>query len=144
MKIVTKLIASVLLSIITIGSLSAQDTGRLNVNGSVGISILLNANIEYRISESSEMSSYIALGGGKIASFSTIPHLDLTHVFLRGRSNNKFEFGYGLTLFEPTNDQHLYVNFRLGYRRLSFNNNSFFRTGLSLAEGLYIGWGFNL
>ena len=65
-------------------------------------------------------------------------------MFLKGSNNHKFEFGYGLTVFDPVNHQDLFLNFRLGYRKMSANNYSFFRTGLSLAEGLYVGWGFQL
>ena len=147
MKFLNKIIFLVLIGVCTTFTAQAQGSyHRSNISISAGLTVGLNANInyEYRITESSEMSSYIALGAGTIASYSTIPHIDLSHVFLRGRNNNKFEFGYGLTLFDPIDHPALFVNFRLGYRKLSQYNNSFFRTGLSLVEGLYLGFGFNL
>jgi len=144
MKFLNKIIFLVIIGVCTTFTAKAQSSyDRSNISISAGLTIGLNANInyEYRITESSVMSSYIALGAGTIASYSTIPHIDLSHVFLRGRNNNKFEFGYGLTLLDPIVHQDLYVNFRVGYRKLSQYNNSFFRTGLSLVEGLYIGFG---
>ena len=147
MKFLNKIIFLVIIGVCTIFTAQAQGSyHRSNISISAGLTVGLNANInyEYRITESSEMSSYIALGAGTIASYSTIPHIDLSHVFLRGSNNNKFEFGYGLTLFDPIDHSALFVNFRLGYRKLSQYNNSFFRTGLSLVEGLYLGLGFNL
>ena len=113
---------------------------KFNINVSAGLTIGLNANIncEYRITD----NSYISLGYGEVASLfgEQIPHIDISHVFLKGRNNHYFEFGYGLTVIDDL-DYVLHPNFRLGYRKINDFNSRFFRTGISFSEGLYFGFG---
>ena len=70
-----------------------------------------------------------------------IPHIDITHVFLKGKNNHYLEFGYGLTAIGTIDQSELLPNFRLGYRKINDANSRFFRTGISMAEGLYGGFG---
>jgi len=41
-------------------------------------------------------NSFISVDFGEVVSFDNLPHLDLTHVFLKGNGTHFFEYGYGL------------------------------------------------
>ena len=70
-----------------------------------------------------------------------IPHLDLTHVFLKGNGTHFFEYGYGVVFLNPIDLIDVFPNVRLGYRNSNDFNSMFFRTGISISEGLYFGFG---
>jgi len=140
MKNLYKIIALVFVTSFTISYSNAQVlSDRSNISVSTGFYIGVNANVnyEYRITD----NSFISAGYGVIASLDILPHLDLTHVFLKGNGNNFFEYGYGIFVTTPFNSPELYANIRLGYRKSNDYNSRFFRTGISVAEGLYIGFG---
>lgn len=142
MKILYKFIFLVFISLASTNTSIAQSlSGKFNVNASVGLHLLLNANVncEYQITN----NSYIALGFGVIAGIfgDQIPHIDITHIFLKGRNNNYLELGYGLTAMGTIDQSELQPNFRLGYRKINDWNSRFFRTGISYSEGLYFGFG---
>ena len=162
MKTLNKFILLMCLSTITINTSKAQGLdGKFNINFSAGISFLLNANIncEYQITN----SSYISFGYGRIVGpYNSTSHFDITHIFLKGNNNHYFEFGYGvifIDLFdllvlpdfgfgdEIYNDilpqMTILPNIRLGYRKMNDYNSTFFRTGVSLAEGIYVGIGYS-
>jgi len=113
-----------------------SDRSNISVSAGLTIGVAANINYEYRITD----KSFISVGYGVIASFDVLPHLDLTHVFLKGNGNHFFEYGYGLFVTTYGSPE-LYANFRLGYRKMNGNNSKFFRTGISIAEGLYLGIG---
>ena len=141
MKILYKFILLIIIGLTSTNYSIAQGLeDKFNINVSVGLHIILNANIncEYRITD----NSYISLGYGEVASLfgEQIPHIDISHVFLKGRNNHYFEFGYGLTVIDDL-DYVLHPNFRLGYRKINDFNSRFFRTGISFSEGLYFGFG---
>ena len=142
MKKLYKIILLTCISTTSINMSYAQGLeDKFNINVSVGLHIILNANIncEYRITD----NSYISLGYGEVASLfgEQIPHIDISHVFLKGRRQHYFEFGYGLTAWGEVEYSELLPNFRLGYRKISDFNSMFFRTGISISEGLYVGFG---
>lgn len=142
MKNISKIIILVFITSFIVSNTNAQVlSDRSSISVSAGISLILNANInyEYRITD----NSFISLGYGQIAGLfgDQIPHVDITHVFLKGRNNHYFEFGYGLTAIGSIDDSELLPNFRLGYRKINEYNSMFFRTGISVAEGLYVGFG---
>jgi len=142
MKTLYRFIFLVSISLASTNTSIAQSlSGKFNVNISIGLHLIFNANIncEYLLTN----NSYIALGYGEIAGIfgDQIPHFDITHVFLKGRNNHYFEFGYGLTAMGTIDQSELLPNFRLGYRKINELNSRFFRTGISMAEGLYVGFG---
>jgi hypothetical protein len=140
MKNLYKIIALVFVTSFTISYSNAQVlSDRSNISVSTGFYIGVNANVnyEYRITD----NSFISAGYGVIASFDIIPHLDLTHVFLKGNGTHFFEYGYGLFVFTPFDSPELYANIRLGYRKSNYFNSRFFRTGISFSEGLYVAFG---
>ena len=143
MKTLHKFILLMCLSLLTINTSKAQGLDdKFNINVSVGLHIIFNANVnfEYRITD----NSYISLGYGEISSLydgEQVPHIDISHIFLKGRRQHYFEFGYGLTFAGSFDESELLPNFRLGYRKISDSNSKFFRTGISYTEGIYFGFG---
>tara|TARA_B100000795_G_scaffold3879_1_gene2669 strand:- start:16481 stop:16918 length:438 start_codon:yes stop_codon:yes gene_type:complete len=142
MKTLYKLIFLVYLILASTSTSIAQSlSGKFNINMTVGLHLIFNANIncEFQITN----NSYIALGYGEIAGIfgDQIPHIDITHIFLKGKNNHYMEFGYGLTAVGTIDQSELLPNFRLGYRKINDFNSRFFRTGISMAEGLYLGFG---
>jgi len=122
-------------------SIAQSLSGKFNINVSVGAHLFFNANVncEYQITN----NLYISVGYGEISGIfgDQIPHIDITHVFLKGRNNNYLELGYGLTAMGTIDQSELQPNFRLGYRKINDWNSRFFRTGISYSEGLYFGFG---
>ena len=114
-----------------------SDRSNISVSAGLTVGLCATVNYEYRITD----KSLISVGYGVIASFDVLPHLDLTHVFLKGNGNHFFEYGYGLFVTTPFHYPELYANIRLGYRKSNDYNSRFFRTGISLTEGLYLGFG---
>ena len=146
MKRLLKLVIILFLCNLSVAQTNAQSTEQSSsLSASVGLSIVLNANINYahQITE----RSYISLGAGKIGGIfgGSGSHIDLTHFFLRGNNNHYFEFGYGvIAFFVRSDDPEIVPNIRLGYRKIGKHGNGmFFRTGISISEGLYIGKGFS-
>lgn len=140
MKFLNKLIILVFIGLVTFATSEAQiinDRSNISVSGGFYLGVNTNINYEYRITD----NSFISIGYGVIASFDVLPHLDLTHVFLKGNESHFFEYGYGLFASTPFHYPELYANVRLGYRKYNMYNSSFFRTGISLTEGLYLGFG---
>ena len=140
MKTFYKVIILTFVTNFTVSYSNAQvlsDRSNLSVSAGLTIGVCATINYEYRITD----KSFISTGYGVIASFDVLPHLDLTHVFLKGNGNHFFEYGYGLFVTTPFDYPELYANIRLGYRKSSYNNSQFFRTGISLAEGIYLGLG---
>jgi len=140
MKLFTKIIVLFFIGMSMSFTSNAQGSyHKSNLSISAGLAIGLNANInyEYRITD----NSFISAGYGKLASMSVIPHLDLTHVFLKGYGNHFFEFGYGVIFVNPIDLVAVFPNVRLGYRKLNDYNSAFFRTGISVSEGIYLGFG---
>jgi hypothetical protein len=142
MKKLYKIILLTCISTTSINMSKAQGLDdKFNINVSVGLHIIFNANIncEYRITD----NSYISLGYGELTHLfeGQVSHIDLSHVFLKGRNNHYLEFAYGLTSIAEVEYSELAPNFRLGYRKINDFNSMFFRTGISYAEGLYIGFG---
>mgnify|MGYP006143147313 FL=1 len=133
----------IILAFVTSFTVSYSDaqvlSNRSNLSVSAGLTVGLcsTVNYEYRITD----NSFISAGYGVIASFDVLPHLDLTHVFLKGNGNHFFEYGYGLFVTTPFDYPELYANIRLGYRKSNDYNSRFFRTGISFTEGLYVGFG---
>jgi hypothetical protein len=134
MKKIYKIILLTCISTTSINMSKAQGLeDKFNINASVGLHFFFNANVnfEYRITD----HSYISLGYGDIT------NINISHIFLKGRNNHYFEFGYGLTDIGDLEDFELHPSFRLGYRKINEFNSRFFRTGISIPEGLYFGFG---
>jgi len=129
----------VVVSLFSINNATAQNLQRKSsVNASLGLSILFNANLNYEYNLKN--NSNLSLGLGSIAAMGgTITHIDLTHFFLSGKNTNYLEYGYGIMYLKEGNDSSLIPNFRLGYR--SVRSKNYFRLGVSISEGLYIGKG---
>jgi len=141
MKTFYKIIILVAIGLASISISMAQGlNGKFNINISAGLSKPVNGNIncEYQITN----NSYISLGYGEIATLGgATPHIDITHFFLKGNNNHYFEYGYGVAAFDHKDDIVVLPNFRLGYRKMNDYNSKFFRTGISLVEGIYFGIG---
>ena len=129
----------VVVSLFSINNATAQNLQRKSsVNASLGLSILFNANLNYEYNLKN--NSNLSLGLGSIAVMgATVTHIDLIHFFLSGKNTNYLEYGYGIMYLKEGNDSSLIPNFRLGYR--SVRSKNYFRFGLSISEGLYIGKG---
>ncbi len=126
-------------SVFSINNATAQNLQRKSsVNASLGLSIVFNANLNYEYNLKN--NSNLSLGLGSIAAMgATITHIDLTHFFLSGKNTNYLEYGYGIMYLKEGSDSSLIPNFRLGYR--SVRSKNYFRLGVSISEGLYIGKG---
>ena len=144
MKRLLKLVIILFLCNLSVAKIKAQSTAqRSSLSASFGLSIVVNANINYAYQMTKR--SYISLGAGRIGGIfgGSGTHIDLTHFFLRGNTNHYFEFGYGVSAFFVSDDTDILPNIRLGYRKIGKKGNGgFFRTGISISDGLYIGKGF--
>jgi hypothetical protein len=140
MKTFYKVIILTFVTNFTVSYSNAQvlsDRSNISVSAGLTIGVAANINYEYRITD----NSFISAGYGVTASLDNFSHFNLTHVFLKGNGNHFFEYGYGLFVTTPFDSPELYANIRLGYRKSNNYNSRFFRTGISLTEGLYVGCG---
>lgn len=145
MKKIVNIFSILFLSSVFVNVSNAQSIeDRSSLSASFGLSLILNTNVNYSYQIKEKV--FLSIGAGQIVSVfgGSVPHIDFIRFFLRGKTHHKFEFGYGMFVFFESKDIDLFPNIRLGYRNISKNNNAtFFRIGVSLSEGFYIGKGFS-